>query len=204
MSLWICSRTSWLRHGADCFLTKVVAPLLLGGVSLMMTVTGGLLTLNFIHPMAVFSSWCAEHKGTKSSFASLCDAASPNMWVIYWWLFGMVLLILCSFSALEILFPSIQGFKSCMSWFCSWIPLCTLWTLCKHQRLYSRAAKPVNTLLLLWLKLVRASHREEVFLSWNQFLSMGKWVEACEKVSVWGGSRKLCHFWDVYIQLDCG
>lgn len=96
----------------------VVAPLLLGGVSLMMAVALGWLTLSFIHPVAVFSSWCAEHKGTRSSFAGLCDAASPNLGVTYWWLLGMVLLysycVLC-FSALEILFPWMQGFRSCMS-----------------------------------------------------------------------------------------
>lgn len=62
----------------------VVAPLLLGGVSLMMTLTSGLLTLSFFYHMAISSSWCAEHKGIKSSFVSPCDAASLNLWVTYW------------------------------------------------------------------------------------------------------------------------
>jgi len=57
----------------------VVAPLLLGVGSLMMTVTLVHLTLSVTDAVAVFSTWCTEHKGVKSSFASLCDAAFPNL-----------------------------------------------------------------------------------------------------------------------------
>lgn len=193
MSLWIYLRTSFLRLLSN---KGVVAPLLIGGVSLLMTVTSGLLTSSFIHPMAVFSSWCAEQKESKAFFCqsvwcSLSQLVS-NLLIVVW--SAMTLLILCS------LFQCSRNLVALG-------PICYDFVDLTH---FMPLALFANTRDFLigqpnqWILCC--------FCSWNVFESVtGKklsypalWTETHRKVSAWEGSRKIHYFWDVCIQLDCG